>query len=101
MEELKNGIQKMSYTELVQIKRELEHGAFNLKRLISGRIREIENDYERHCTQCSNELDPYNVNSYTLIFGPSDFKKKVSFCGPDCLEYFLKKVKVIKESSKH
>ena len=101
MENLKEALQKMNYAELAQLKKELENGAFNMRRLVGTRLRELENDHERYCTHCSSHLDPYSVNTYTLIFGPSEFKKKVSFCGPDCLEYFLKRVKVIKESSKH
>ena len=64
-------------------------------------IKEHEKKHKTFCTTCSNAIDPYNTNNYTLIFGPDDFRKKGSFCGLDCLEYFLIRLKQMKRGGKN
>ncbi|MBW2976906.1 hypothetical protein KY347_05660 [Candidatus Woesearchaeota archaeon] len=94
-------LNSLEHYELVQLRHELKKGSVDLAKLIKEKIREQEKKHLRYCVTCSNNLDPYSTNSYTLIFGPDDFRKKASFCGLDCLEYFLEKLKQMKEGEKN
>ena len=97
MYRLKEFLDSLEHYELVRFKQELEKGTLNLGKALQKKIKENEKKHAKCCTTCSNNLDPYNTNNYTLIFGPDDFKKKASFCGLDCLEYFLIKLKQMKK----
>lgn len=90
----------LDYNELMRFKNDLDSGAITLKRLLEEKIKKRLKEHEKVCTTCSNDLNFYKTNNYTLIFGPDDFKKKASFCGIDCLEYFIMKLKEIKAKPK-
>ena len=94
-------LESLEHYELVRLKQELEKGTLDVAKVIQGKIRENEKKHSNCCTTCSNALDPYNTNNYTIIFGPEDFRKKASFCGLDCLEYFLIRLKQMKKSEKN
>jgi len=94
-------LNSLDHYELVKLKQDLEKGNIQFAKLIQEKIKELEKKHAKCCTTCSNNLDPYNTNNYTLIFGPDDFRKKASFCGLDCLEYFLIKLKQMKSGDKH
>ena len=79
----------LEHYELIRLKNEIEKGNLDIEKEIQGYIKDHEKKHAKYCTTCSNTLDPYNTNNYTIIFGPDDFRKKASFCGLDCLEYFL------------
>ena len=98
---IKDIIDSVEYYDLLNLKKDLESGSHNIKKLLNQKIKEHEKQHEKSCSVCSNELDPYNTNNYTLIFGPEDFRKKASFCGLDCLEYFLVILKQIKRGGKN
>ena len=83
----------LDYTELMRFKNDLDNGAITLKKLLEEKIKKRLREHEKTCATCSNDLDFYKTNNYTLVFGPDDFKKKASFCGLDCLEYFIIKLK--------
>jgi len=87
----------LEHYELVRLKNEIEKGNLDIEKKIHEHIKDHEKKHAKYCTTCSNTLDPYNTNNYTIIFGPDDFRKKSSFCGLDCLEYFLIKLKQIKK----
>jgi len=91
----------LEHYELVRLKNEIEKGNLDIEKEIRGYIKDHEKKHAKYCTTCSNTLDPYNTNNYTIIFGPDDFRKKASFCGLDCLEYFLIKLKQIKKADKN
>ena len=93
-------LNSLEHYELVKLKQELEKGNLDLTKALQNKIKEHEKKHAKYCTTCSNTLDPYNTNNYTLIFGPDDFRKKASFCGLDCLEYFLIKLKQMKKGGK-
>ena len=93
-------LNSLEHYELVKLKQELEKGSLDIGKAIQGKIRELEKKHAGYCATCSNTLDPYNTNNYTIIFGPDDFRKKASFCGLDCLEYFLIKLKQMKKGEK-
>ena len=92
-------LSSLEHYELVSLKKELEKGTIDVEKEIQENIREHEKKHSNYCTTCSNSLDFYNTNNYTIIFGPEDFKKKASFCGLDCLEYFLIKIKQMKKDA--
>ena len=91
----------LEHYELVRLKHEIEKGSLDVEKEIQGYIKDLEKKHAKICTTCSNSLDPYNTNNYTIIFGPEDFRKKGSFCGLDCLEYFLIKLKQMKKGVKN
>jgi hypothetical protein len=93
---LRDMIESLDYGDLLKLKRDIDGGSYHLKKLLKEKIKEAEKQHAKVCSVCSNEIDPCNVNSFTLIFGPHDFKKKATFCALDCLEYFLSKLKHIK-----
>ncbi len=93
-------IDLLDYNELMRFKNDLDSGALTLKRLLEAKIKNKLKEHEKICATCSNELNFYRTSNYTLIFGPDDFKKKASFCGLDCLEYFIIKLKNIKTKPK-
>ena len=90
----------LDYNELMRFKTDLDSGAIAIKKLLEERIKKKLKEHERLCATCSNTLNFYRSSNYTLIFGPDDFKKKASFCGLDCLEYFIIKLKELKEKPK-
>ena len=90
----------LDYNELMRFKNDLDSGAVALKKLLEEKIKKKLKEHEKVCATCSNELNFYKTNNYTLIFGPDDFKKKASFCGLDCLEYYIIKLKEMKSNQK-
>lgn len=82
----------LEYEELVRIKKDLKYGGIHLKKLIDEKIKEKELIHKKYCSTCNAEIEP-SKRSYTLLFGPEDFKKKTTFCALDCMEYFLKQLK--------
>ncbi|MBI3027193.1 hypothetical protein HYY70_03695 [Candidatus Woesearchaeota archaeon] len=90
----------LDYDELMRFKNDLDSGAIALKRALEDKIKKKLREHEKVCATCSNELNFYKTNNYTLLFGPDDFKKKASFCGLDCLEYFIIRLKNMKAKPK-
>ena len=97
MYRFKQFLNSLEHYELVKLKQQLEKGNFDVVKEIQKKIKEHEKNHANYCATCSNDLDPFNTNNYTLLFGPEDFKKKASFCGLDCLEYFLLNLKQLKK----
>ena len=87
----------MRYEELKKIKKDLEEGGVELQKIVDQKMKQYETTHEQTCSVCYNNLEPFSVHNYTLVFGPDDFKKKASFCGMDCLQYFLESFKNMKE----
>ena len=83
--------------ELYKLLYDLEHGSIHLKRLVEQKLEERNEHHKEFCATCSADIDTANTNTYTIIFGPKDFRKKATFCGLDCLETFLVSVKDIKK----
>ena len=93
-------VEVLDYNELMRFKGDLDSGAITLKKLLEDKIKKKLKEHEKICVTCSNGLNFYKPSNYTLVFGPDDFKKKASFCGLDCLEYFIIKLKDLKENPK-
>ncbi len=94
---LKDVIGSLEYNELMKMREDINKGGFHLKKFLDVTIKQKEHDHATHCTTCSNKLKPTDANNFTLVFGPADFKKKASFCGIDCMEYFLSELKQVKK----
>jgi hypothetical protein len=75
------------------LKSDIDAGSPVLKQIVTTHLRSMQRS-EKICAGCNNELD--ETNSFTLIFGPSDFRKKASFCAEDCLVYFLAQLNQLK-----
>ena len=87
---LRDIIDKIDYYELLRIKKDLDNGGKFLSDFI---MQEIENRNKHHhvyCAVCDAEINQKKPETSTLVFGPSDFRKKATFCGKDCLNYFIK-----------
>ncbi|MBI2130809.1 hypothetical protein HYU10_03495 [Candidatus Woesearchaeota archaeon] len=86
-------IDTLNYQELMRLKTDIDSGGMNTKRLLEEKIKRRLREHEKSCATCSNFLNFYGQSNYTLLLGPDDAKKKASFCGIDCLEYFIIKMK--------
>lgn len=93
-------LDSLEHYELILFKKELEKGNLDVTKSIQNKIKENEKKHLSYCVTCSSTLDLYSTNNYTIIFGPEDFKKKASFCGLDCLGYFLIKLKQMEIGTK-
>lgn len=96
---LRDIIHTISYDELLKIKQDLSQGGIHLKKFIQDEIDVRNKQHSALCSTCGIEIDPLSTTSTTLIFGPGDFKKKATFCGKDCLEYFLKNMDDMKKGN--
>ena len=79
----------LEYDELLRMKSDVDSGSVGVKKLIEEKIKRKLREHDKSCSACSGDLKFYSTSNYTLVFGPDDFKKKASFCGIDCLEYFI------------
>ena len=90
---LRDVVPDLEYHELKKIQKDLDSGAIHLKNLIDQEISKKEKEHRKNCSVCQTDIDGYSTQNYTLIFGPSDFRKQATFCALDCLEYFIKDLK--------
>ena len=87
MNKLKHTVEKLSFEELMQLKREIESG--KVEQLINSQLERFKNN-NQVCPVCNTAIRDGDL---TLMFGPENFRKKASFCATDCLEYFIGKLK--------
>jgi len=92
-------LNSLDQSELQQLKEKLDEGKLDLGREIKKRMIEYQQKHAKICAGCSSDINPESTNNYSLLLGPDDFKKKASFCGMDCLEYFLSHLKNMRRSS--
>jgi len=91
-------IDDMDHKDLTKLYRDLcTTGGGYMKQVLADKIKEIEEQEKRICSTCGNNINPYYVNDYVLMFGPRDFKKRVYFCAMDCMEYFIFQLKTMKK----
>ena len=91
---LREIVDNLERDDLIKLQKDLEEeGGIHVKKLVSEKIQQLEDNEKALCAVCGNPINPYYTEHYTLIFGPRDFRKKASFCALDCLEYFLKNLK--------
>ncbi|MFH2020136.1 MAG: hypothetical protein ABIJ34_01910 [archaeon] len=90
MNRLSGIIASMNYRELKAVEKDLYEG--NIGKHIKHRLEKFEvKTFEKVCPTCGNILTQES-EKYTLMFGPPDFKKRASFCGVDCLTFFVEKM---------
>ena len=94
---LRDVIPIMDYHELLRIKKDLEEGGIHLKNFVEKEIDKRHKQHSTFCSTCGIEIESKSTTTSTLIFGPNDFKKKATFCGKDCLEYFIKNLEDMKK----
>ena len=97
MYRLKQFLSSLEHQELMLLKQHIEKGTLSFEKEVYEKLKEHERKHSKQCSVCMGDLDPYNASNYTLLFGPDDFKKKGSFCGMDCMEYFLENLKEMKK----
>ncbi|MBS3137167.1 hypothetical protein J4232_01920 [Candidatus Woesearchaeota archaeon] len=74
--------------DLYKVQHDLKNGALVMQKMIDERIKAIEHQKRQFCAICGNDLKR-KESTFTLMFGPDDFRRKGSFCEIDCLEYFV------------
>ncbi len=85
----------LDYDNLIELQRDLLRGGASIKQVVSIKLKEITATEVRVCATCGGTINMRVANEFTLIFGPSDFKKRASFCAIDCMEYFTANLKRI------
>jgi hypothetical protein len=89
MNKLNDMINSMNYEDLKKIERDLNEG--HISKLINTRLKKIDQN-KKICPICYKDIME-GEEAFTLTFGPSDFKKKASFCALDCLEFFISQMR--------
>lgn len=84
-------MENVDYDDLSKLRSDLLSGGKHIKNLVAKRMEELEQD-AKICAVCGKPII-VGDDSFTLIFGRDDFKKRASFCAIDCLDYFLTHVK--------
>lgn len=82
-------IDDIPYEDIIRIQKDLDSGGTHLRELIQKRMVDMEREKVKICVTCGSSINPYLTDDYVLHFGRHDFKKKATFCGSDCLKYFL------------
>ncbi|MBD3310113.1 hypothetical protein GF351_02750 [Candidatus Woesearchaeota archaeon] len=93
---LKNLMESLTYLDLMTLRNDLEKGGMATRTLVESKIRKKEEILNRKCAVCTAPLHKEGT-FYTLEFGDKDVRKKMSFCGLDCLEYFTQILKDIQK----
>jgi len=89
----------LDYEELMRMKQDLSLGGVNLMKVVEDKIAEEAVKQQKFCCTCNSRIDPQSTNNFTLEFGPTDIKRKASFCAIDCLEYFMKNLKDMRKQN--
>lgn len=86
-------VSSLDYEELIELQRDLFRGGASIKQVVSSKLKEITATEVRVCATCGGSINLRVANEFTMIFGPSEFKKRASFCAIDCMEYFTANLK--------
>lgn len=95
MHKLKNLIQELEYSELKEIKEDLDREISEIKKTLEKNIAEKRPFKESRCIICQKKVDPSDEQSCSLNFDQRS--RKAEFCSYDCLEYFLIKLRSMKD----
>jgi len=93
---LKNSLNDFSFDELKVLEDDLRKGGAGIKSIVFEKMQELSNS-EKFCATCFREL---NNAKYSLTFG-TKFRKKVSFCETDCMQYFISHLKEFEKEVKN
>ena len=88
-------VESLSYSQLKWLDAELSLGAPFLKEKVTRTIAQLELQERGVCASCGTALDSTHEVT-TLVFGPSSFRKKGSFCGLDCHSAFVSKLQTMR-----
>ena len=88
MNRLSSIINSLNYKDLKAIEKDLYEG--NIAQLIKQNKKKVESlRPDTTCPTCGSVL---KNPPYVLEFGRHDFRKRASFCGLDCLNFFISKL---------
>ena len=101
MKKVRQALEKLAYTDLVSLQKDLFNGGTKVRTLVTECIRELEEAETLICSTCGNKVSRKQAENFTLVFGPSEMKKKASFCALDCLQYFFNSMKELSKTVRH
>lgn len=87
MNKLAKLINSMNLNDLRKIRKDLVEG--NFLKLIDKRLTKLQ-DPNKVCPICGSNIDE---NSIEMVFGREGLRKRATFCGHDCLEFFINDMK--------
>jgi hypothetical protein len=90
--DLKDFVHALSYQQLLRMQFDLSHGAIGLQKIVGTRIKELEQANQKVCATCNGPIQTH-TQTYTVLFGPTDFRKKATCCAMDCFVEFVEKLK--------
>jgi hypothetical protein len=90
--DFKTLLYSLTYQQLLELEFELNKGSPNLKNHIANLKERLEMQQKSICATCGCQLNPDKHQVLTLVFGPTDFRKKGSFCGIDCHKEFISRL---------
>ena len=86
-------IELIDFDELVRMKDDLNKGGDGIKILVDNKIKDEIKKQNDFCAVCSSNIESESETRLSLVIGPKDNEKRVSFCATDCMEYFLSELK--------
>lgn len=89
MNKLSDLINDLDFEDVLLIKKDLEHG--RLKKIINSKIEKERRKRITYCPVCSAMIT--EGSGFHLQFGPEDLRKKATFDGIDCMQYFLERLR--------
>ena len=93
MKRFKDVIGLLEFEELVMMKEDLNRGGDGMKILVNNKLKEELKKQNQFCAVCASNIQNESETKLSLIVGPKDNEKQVSFCAIDCMEYFLNELK--------
>ena len=87
MEKINKTLDKFNHGELMELQKLIKEEAMG--KIIEKRLEKFKNG-NKVCPVCNTSIEE---EGFMLIFGTSGFRKKATFDGLDCLEYFITKLK--------
>ncbi len=97
---MKKILEHLEYEELVALKEDIAKIESRFRTMLDEEIRQRSADHATYCATCGETIDAYGKQNYTILFGPEGLRKKASFCGIDCMGYFLSKMKAMRGTGK-
>lgn len=93
---IRDMIDSVEENELYKLQADLCKGGMHLKKLVDGKVKELESKKTGYCVICGKDLTE-NSSAFSLVFGSEGMRKKAGFCELDCLEYFISELKKMRE----
>lgn len=89
-------IEELSYEDLVLLKKDHDKG--NIGKVIAKFMKEKQHSRTTICPVCNGAIK--ENEGFHLEFGPPGFRKKATFDGVDCMQYFLENLNKKKTTNK-